>query len=199
MYQAFAVIGVTVAVIVACVCTAWGMLLVRPVIDGDDDKTVLWDMIWAVNDVAREHPALRGTVIATLPVDEGIYAYAVEGMIVFNDLYTSGDDTIQKMFDDDVRKEFHPGPGRCSGPQFLGYHESAHLIDHAGGRQARRALLDRFGLGYDMHDELSGYSFDYFGTFAPGEALAEAYASVRCNGGNAVERELNQMLLNAAA
>lgn len=162
--------------------------------DSDDDPTVTLQIVKAINEVAREYPAVRGTVVTTETMPLGAYAYAVEGKIAVNDLYTSDPQTIQQMMEADVKEGFHPSLGRCTGPQFLAYHEAAHLIDRGDGREARTELVEKFGSGYKMHGKLSGYSFSSRGFFAPGEALAEAYAAVRCNGGNSFEQEIYRLL-----
>ena len=187
-----------VALVVASAPTAFGLLLVKPGFDADDHPTVTAQIVAAVNEVARMHPEVRGVVLATQPLPYGVYAFAVDDKIVFNDDYTSDPNLIQTMVERDIEIGFHPPLGRCTGAEMLAYHEAAHVIDRHGGRAARDQLIEQFGTGRDMHDVLSRYSFTMLGMFAPGEAIAEAFAAVKCNGGNEAEKKIYQLLLDAA-
>ena len=64
---------------------------------------------------------------------------------------------------------------------------------------ATNVLLQRYGWnGAPLKVALSRYSFDSFGDINPPEALAEAFASVKCNGGNPGEQDLYHILVNTA-
>lgn len=157
--------------------------------DSDDHPSLTSDITEAVNRVAMEHPEVRGVTVTTLPIMLGAYAYAGNRRIVFNDLYMSSAILVEYMVHNDVEQGFHPPLGECSPASFLAYHESAHIIDQARDRAASRMVKERFTGTFG----LSGYSY-VDGVLNPGEALAEAFAAVQCNGGNPVEQEIAALL-----
>ena len=198
MLNQFIALMLCITLLLASAPSAYGLLLVKPGFDLDDDPVIAAEIIAVVNEVAIDHPAVRGVVISTEELPYGIYAYAVDDKIAFNDQYTSDPSEIRVMVDTDAKTGFHPPLGRCTGPQMLAYHEAAHVIDRRGGRAARNQLAEKYGAGRHMRGKLSRYSFTLLGTLAPGEAIAEAFAAVKCNGGNKHEKEIYQLLLDAA-
>jgi hypothetical protein len=186
----------TMVLIFALAPTIMGVLLVRPHLDGSDDPGLMYQIVGAINRVAVVQPSLRGIPIITIPMGDGVYAFARPRLIAINSLLTYDPAVIPKMVDTDIKAGFHPPLGKCTGPEMLAYHETAHVIHTARGRERitndaimwfRRAGAER--------ESLSGYSFNIFGGFNTPEALAEAFAAVLCNGGNKAERELYQILV----
>ena len=152
------------------------------------------ELVAAINDVAIEHPEVRGITVRTWPIKEGIYAYATSRLIVINRRYTGDPTTINRMIDYDISEDYHPPLGRCTGVQFLAYHEAAHIIDRGKQQIPRQLVMVRFGSAEWLRPWLSGYSYTSAGMHHA-EALAEAFAAVRCNGGNWVEQQLNGLLV----
>lgn len=147
----------------------------------------------AVNRIALEYPEVRGTVVKAKAVMPGVYAFAENQSITFNVLYTDNQRLFEAMVHSDVEGHFHPPLGRCTPAELLAYHESAHIIDQARDKAPRRALIAAYGSGKSLRGVLSGYSFGEF-SLAPGEALAEAFASAKCNGGNSTEQKIAALL-----
>lgn len=163
----------------------------RGVFDGDDDPVLMAEILNTVKAAVQDFPALSNTTVVTEPLASRIYALSGAGTIIINDAFTSDPNAIQRSIEYDVSIGFHPPLGHCSGAQYLAYHESAHLIDFSTGAQAK--VQERFGDGAAIRDQLSGYSRAGNGINAS-EALAEAFAAVKCNGGNSAEQELNRIL-----
>lgn len=182
---ALAMIGVAVTP------AASAQLVINTLWDRDDDPVLVDDFTSAVNNVAKKFPEVRGITVTSQHLGPGVYAVAGGRRIALNDLYASSSLTVDLMFQYDVQEGFHPQPGRCSAGEFLAYHEAAHIIDQAKGTAPRMRLAVMGGAS--LHN-LSGYSFHRDGGLNPGEALAEAFASVLCNGGNASERALYDIL-----
>lgn len=170
-------------------------LVIKSEFDGKSDPTVAFEVIEAVNRVALKHPEVRDTVVTGEPMEKGVYAAAANKKITFNVEYTSDRRRLEASVALDIASRFHPPLGRCSPAELLAYHESAHIIDQAHDREPQRRLNEMYTLGRIQWRDLSGYSFWYeTSIFRPGEALAEAFASVQCNGGNATERQIAALL-----
>lgn len=137
-----------------------------------------------------EFPEVRGATVTSEVEPIGVYAYAARPKPAFNDLYLSHPAIFNSMIHYDVEHGFHPSLGICSPAEFVAYHEAAHLIDQGKDLAPRKRLVERV---------LDGETFPGLPTYAyvgPGEALAEAFASVTCNGGNATEQDLYEVLTN---
>lgn len=169
--------------------------LINTEFNGDDNPVLVGEIVNAVNEVAIEYPEVRGTTVTAKPLDFA-YATAFEHTISFNDSYLSSPETFQQMVERDVRNGFHPPLGRCSAVQYLAYHETAHVIHRSRDDKAIEEAVTRwFGDGLLLRGFLAEYSFNMNGSINPAEAMAEAFASVRCNGGNLAEWELRKILL----
>ncbi|QRY51754.1 hypothetical protein [Mycolicibacterium septicum] len=186
-----AVIGVVGIFAVCSPLAVSDPLVIKTAWDSDDHPALTNDITQTVNRVAQIHPEVRGTVVTTSFLPMGMYAGAGGRMIMFNDLYFSWPDVVNGMLHYDVDHGFHPPLGRCSPAEFIAYHESAHIIDQQRGKTPRMALTARYGGLTGL--PLSGYSF-IDGILNPGEALAEAFAAVQCNGGNPLERDIAALL-----
>lgn len=153
-------------------------------------SSIMEQVFNAVNDVAMEYPEVRGVKIVSKPIMPGVYAFAGDGKITFNSLYTSKTSLFNSMVRDDVKMGFHPHLGHCTPAELLAIHESAHIIDQTRNRAPKIALIRMFRV---VPRDLAGYSYNE-GALNPGEALAEAFASVKCNGGNATERKIAALI-----
>lgn len=179
--------------------TASARLLVYPVLHDGDDPALMSDIVNAVNTVAEEFQEVRGITVTTTEMPFFYYAFATSDTprsIAINHRYASDPGTLLKLINSDVKIHFHPALGHCTGPQLLAYHESAHIVDFGRGQVADTLLRKRFGDGRNLQGILSGYSFGSAGSINTGEALAEAFAAVKCDGGNWAEQELYHMLVD---
>ncbi|AID58988.1 hydrolase [Mycobacterium phage Gaia] len=190
------VFGKLAAIVAVLVAVAAAPLSTDPILittewDADDHSAITNDVTRVINSVARKYPEARGVTVTSERAMPGVYAYTDGETISFNDLYMSHPDVVQRLVDSDVAGGFHPPLGRCSGAEFIAYHEVAHVIDVRRGKvaQSRAGLMFRLQGGMD----LSGYSYRNGDFYSP-EALAEAFASAQCNGGNADERKLAALL-----
>lgn len=173
--------------------------------DADDHPALMSEILVIGDQIAWEFPEARGVIIATEIMTmayANVYALydATTHRVVFNDLYTSNPDRIRAMVEDDVADGYHPPLGWCTAAQYLTFHEFAHVIDYQRGLLARKVVEQRFIAELIPAGELSEYSYtwDEGGRRVhPGEALAEAFAAVRCNGGTPTEQELNRILLES--
>lgn len=170
--------------------------------------SVIEEFTAAINDVKREFPAIKNASVAVAEMSEYIYAVTNAtvgsknflGVVTLNEYFASDRHRLESSAAHDVELGFHPSLGHCTGVQFIAYHEAAHLVDAEEGTRSHNALFDLFGDGHGLHGILSGYSFiSADNPIAPGainapEALAEAFAAVRCSGGNWAEKELSHML-----
>lgn len=171
-------------------------LLIKTDFDDDDNPVLTGEITAAINEVAMEYPEVRGTLVTTVPLGF-VYAAADGHTISFNDDYISSPVQYQQLVEDDVLHGFHPPLGHCSAVQYLAYHESAHVIHRSrdNGHVIEEAVTRWFGDGFLLRGFLAEYSFNANGSINPGEAMAEAFASIRCNGGNLAEWELRKILL----
>lgn len=169
-------------------------LLIATNISAEADPTLAREVVMAVDDVAQQYPEVRGVEVVTKPLENGVYATAGNRQISFNLEYASNRRLFESTWAADVKADFHPDLGRCTPAVILAYHEAAHIIDQARDRAPQKALVALAQSGALAADELSGYSFHQNGHFNPGEALAEAFSSVRCNGGNDSERRIAALL-----
>lgn len=173
-------------------------------------RSVMDEIVGVVDSVKDEFPAIRDSSVVAGDLAENVYAVTratlgegpFHGQITVNQYFVSDPLLLQSSTENDVSLGFHPILGRCTGAQFIAYHEAAHLVDASEGTAAHNALWNRFGDGHQLRGVLSGYSFyreaaEWVGGLidAP-EALAEAFAAVHCSGGNWAERELYRMLTN---
>lgn len=190
-----AVIGVVILMFAgAPVAKTSAELLIKTDFDADDNPGLTSQIADSVNEVAMEYPEVHGVLVTTEPV-EGAYAFAGGHTVTFNDHLISSPVKYQQMIEDDVAHGFHPPLGHCSAVQYLAYHEVAHIIHRSRDYHAiDAALSQRFGTGAELHGIVAEYSFHRSGIINPPEALAEAFASIRCNGGNWAEWELHRML-----
>lgn len=155
------------------------------------------EIVNTVNAVAEEFSEVRGITVTTGEMPNWFYAFAKSGRpgsITINHHYASDPYDLTRLVNQDVEAHFHPALGHCSGPQLLAYHESAHIVDFGRGQIADELLKQRFGDGKQLQGILSGYSFEANGSINAPEALAEAFAAVKCDGGNWAEQELYHML-----
>lgn len=161
------------------------------------------EFVAAVKSVANEYPTDPFTITAGRndpngkPMSENRYVGAMPGIMVINDKYVTNPDLIEKNFAYDVSYNYH-SPG-CSAQTYLGIHEAAHQIDYTHGMRARQVAWDWAGsVPPETANQLSGYSFDDLGRFSPAEALAEAFASVKCDpvGSTPAEHTLFEILVN---
>ncbi|WPH57629.2 hypothetical protein [Mycobacterium phage WXIN] len=173
--------------IVLSIAPASAEMYIKVDFDSNDDPAIMHEFAGAVNHVAAEHPEVRGITVATIASGSLYYAYAEPRKIVLNDLYSSSYEVVARSVEYDIAQRYHPPLGHCTPVEYLGYHEAAHVLDIARGKVAREALSAKYGFGSTVRTALSGYSFDDDGILRPVEALAEAFAAVKCNGGNIAE------------
>lgn len=153
------------------------------------------EFVAAVQAVVNEYPTDPFT-ISTEPLDPIHYVGAAPGRMVINSVYVNDGAQIEEDFNYDVSMGYH-SPG-CSPQTYLGIHEAAHQIDYTHGMRARQVASRWAATIPDSRaDELSGYSFNDFGFFNPSEALAEAFASVKCDpaGSTPAEHDLFNILV----
>lgn len=144
-----------------------------------------------MNRIAQTYPELRNITIGTHAMQEGVYGYAKNNRIMFNTLYMADRAKFEQAVYEDIAVGFHPELGWCSPAELLAFHEAAHIIDRRRDLFPRKALSRDYGSGASLRGSLPGYAFTRSGLNA-GEAMAEVFASVHCNGGNGVERRLFQ-------
>lgn len=173
-------------------------LLVHAAFHDGDNIALMNEIVNTVNSVAEEFPEVRGITVTTEVMPDWFYAFAMSGhpgKITINHHYASDPSVLTRLVNQDVQLHFHPALGHCSGAQLLAYHESAHIVDFGRGQVADALLVQRFGDGKQLQGILSGYSFNSAGSINAPEALAEAFAAVKCDGGNWAEQELYHMLV----
>lgn len=126
--------------------------------------------------------------------DSGTMAYSDGTNIGFNRKYF---DTpyMSQVYDQCVQSGFHPSRGNKTGIEAVAYHEWGHVLSakvaerlnlngstHAGANEIMnraRAAIKARGVR-KMAEKISGYA-----KTNNAEAVAEAFADVMCNGGNA--------------
>lgn len=158
-----------------------------------DDPVATSRIADALRFLAGTFPELRDVTIGTALLPSIFYAQAGDGKIAFNTVYMTYSPYLESQVADNSRIHFHPALGRCTGAEFLTFHESAHIIDARKGNVPSKALADLYGDGANLAGQLSGYSFKDGKLNAP-EALAEGFASTLCNGGNAIERGIYRLV-----
>lgn len=163
--------------------------LVKTAYAGSTDPSLARQITNAMNRIAAEYPEMRGTTIGTHAIQYGVYAYAKDNRIMFNTLYMTHRTKFEQSIRDDIAAGFHPELGWCSPAELLAFHEAAHIIDRKRDLLPRKSVVRIHGTGEHLRSVLPGYAFTVNGLNA-GEAMAEVFASVYCNGGNAVERRL---------
>lgn len=152
-----------------------------------NDGRIMSDILSAVDEVRTDFHLPPVTVLTgrfedsdtmaltmarpTLPIEQRY-------VIIFNSLYTANPALMTKVVDIDVAAGYHAGG--CSPGRMLAYHEMGHVIDGIHNRQPRALVRQRYG--EDNLPGLTGYSYDFWGELNPPEALAEAFASVKCQG-----------------
>lgn len=161
------------------------------------DPVLMGEIARAVNEVALEFSDVIGVTVTTEPLMSGVYAFAANPRIVFNTTYATDPNLFNRLVHKDVALDFHPDLGDCSPAEFLAFHEVAHIIDQKQDRIPRVRLMLLYGPGVELAGLLPGYAF-VNGFLNHGEALAEAFAAVKCNGGNEAEREFYDILTENA-
>lgn len=160
------------------------------------------EFVAAVQSVVNQYPTdpftiTAGTQMNGEPLQPWQYVGATPGLMVINDKYVADPDLVDTDFAHDVSLNYH-SPG-CSAQTYLGIHEAAHQIDYTHGMRARQAAWDWAGtVPQETASQLSGYSFTELGGFSPAEALAEAFAAVKCdpNGSTPAEYALYNILIS---
>lgn len=179
-------------------------LLINPDFDKDDHPTLIYQIIQAVNTIAQDYPEVQGVAVTTEPLEENVLAVAMtttqnekvtEQWIIFNDHWMLDPAKFQDTVEYGAEINFYPALGKCTGVEFIAYHETAHII-HRASIGVDEEIAATFGRGETLRNILSGYSFDATGRFNPPEALANAFAAVICNGGNWAEQALFGILVD---
>jgi hypothetical protein len=167
-----------------------------------DDQGILSEMDAAIEKVRHDYHLPPVLVRTEYFFDDGIMAETqsitppgqpTSYIITFNHFYTSDPQLLRSTVNTDVKSGFHPGG--CSAAQLIATHEIGHVIDAVNHHIARAVLWDRYG-GRRLRG-LTGYSYGFYGSVLnPGEALAEAFAAVKCEGdkANRAERTLFDIL-----
>lgn len=173
---------------------------VMTVWDADDDPTLAAQATDAVLQVAQQFPEIAGNVaVGSGPTGPTSYAYArrIPGepvIIVIKEQWMSDPLGLDQAVREEARTGFSPPLGQCTPIQYLALHEAAHVVSFAHGQAGDYTLARLYGDGEQLAGLISDYSFYEDGTLFPAEALAEAFASVVCNGGNPTEQELAQYI-----
>lgn len=168
---------------------------VNTVWDADDDPELAKDITITVQDVANHFPEISGITIGSGPLPVNVYGHTGPGMMIFSETYMSDPAALDRDVRSDVAQGYHPSLGICSPAEFMALHESAHAIDIAHYLHADYAVAAHYGSGVELHGVLSGYSFDALGGLNVSEAIAEAFASTVCNGGNDLEKQFTKLLV----
>lgn len=171
--------------------------LVKTAYASTTDPNLMAEITNAMNRIAETYPELRNTTIGTHSMQDEVYGYAKDGRIMFNTLYMSDRAKFEQSIRADIAEGFHPALGWCSPAELMAFHEAAHIIDRRRNLVPRQSLLRDYGTGRALLTSLPGYAFTLRGLNA-GEAMAEVFASVHCNGGNSVERHLFQYFEESA-
>jgi hypothetical protein len=155
-----------------------------------DDQ--IYDFIRAVNEVTNQFH-LSGITVSTGDIGFGVYAGSGHhGNIVVSRNVSTDPAKWEAYFRNDLAQDYHHG-GSCSGQRYTGFHEAAHQLDFADSELAEWEVTQKYGDGAGL--PLSGYSFHPSdGTIDPAEALAEAFAAVKCGAANSVEWDLYSLL-----
>lgn len=172
-------------------------LLVKTAYTASTDLVLAHQFTHTINRLAREYPELRGITIGSHHMPYGVYAYAKGDRIMFNTFYAEHKNRFEASVHADIQAGFHPVLGWCSPAELLAFHEAAHIIDRKRDLHPRKSIVRIHGTGEHLRKVLPGYSFTVNGLNA-GEAMAEVFASVYCNGGSGVERELFKYFEDAA-
>lgn len=166
----------------------------QPTFTAKSDPDVVAQVTVAINDLAERYPELRGITVDAEPLDKGIYAQAGGRRITFGVQYTEDEARFEKSVSENSRAGFHPRLDHCTAAEFVIYHEAAHIIDQERDKRPRNELNALTWTGAVDYKELTRYSFYWNGEFNATEALANAFASVHCNGGNESERNIAALL-----
>lgn len=169
---------------------------VRAAFADGGDATAEMRIVNAVNDIARSYPILRGVLITDGHLEFGVYAatYVNNHHIVFSDELLSTPALLEMYVNSDIKAGYHPVLGHCTPEAMIAIHEAAHVIDFSESGKPHKILEGMYHTGTPKFPGLSGYSFEPTG-FNPVEALAEAFASVQCNGGTPIEKVLAGLLV----
>jgi hypothetical protein len=159
-----------------------------------DDQVA--ELVAAVESVVSQYPTAPFVITSGYDLTDGTYAASKPGSLEVNRIYSTNPEKLEENFDYDVQHGYH-SPG-CSAQTYTGIHEAAHQIDYTHSRRARTAALLWSETTTSSPSDLSGYSFDPFGSFSPAEALAEAFVAVKCDpaGSTKAEYELYNILIN---
>lgn len=157
----------------------------------DADPTLVAEITGSIEKLAIQFPELRDVRVDSKPLDEA-YAEAGGGVITFDIEYLVDRAKFEKSMDYAESVRFHPRTVTCTQMEFITFHEAAHIIDQERGHAVSNALNELTWTGAVDYKELTRYSFKD-GRLNTGEALANAFAAVRCNGGNQSERNINAL------
>ena len=154
-----------------------------------DDQA--WGFVQAIEEVAYEYD-LQHITVTSAQLRYGVYAGSkLDGTIVVSRTYSTNPAHWQNEFNEDMREGFHKA-SPCDAQRFTGFHEAAHQIDFRDDMMADWEVAHKYGDGRGL--PLSGYSFHSDGSIDTSEALADAFAAVKCGVGNDVEQDLFVML-----
>lgn len=157
----------------------------------------LAEFVAAVQSVTDQYQVIPFTITSGLLPMPSLYAGSQPGLMTVATKYAQNPDLLESDFEQDVLYNYH-SPG-CDAQTYLGFHEAAHMIDYAHDRRARVTAWNWAGtVPQSTASQLSGYSFDSAGNFVPAEALAEAFAAVKCDplGSTPAEHTLFEILVN---
>lgn len=149
------------------------------------DDVIMGDATTAIADVAREFNLPPITVQTGAFPDSNVLAMTQSiyepgqppvFVITFNQEYTSNPQRFNELVTNDTISGFHPELGGCSPARLIALHEAAHVLDAVGHRMAREIVAELPTTPTD----LSGYSYAIGTIINPPEALAEAFAAVKC-------------------
>lgn len=201
LIKLWAMLASTVAlfgILLTFAATAFAQPTVTVQLQPDDQMA---EFVAAVEAIVAQYPTNPFVITSDVGGQYGLtdenYVGAKPGWMIINRTYSTNPAYLQKAFNYDLLSYFH-SPG-CSAQTYLGIHEAAHQIDYTHGMRARQVALQWAATIPDERAiELSGYSFDELGNFAPAEALAEAFAAVKCDprGSTPAEYDLYNILIN---
>ena len=161
-------------------------------IDADDDIDTMAEIIATAQFMVNEYPHIltQGVIFETAVLDRPLaYASASGNKIKLAEHYASDPEGLARNVSADVDSGYHPPLGWCTPAQFLVIHETVHVMDNMQGHQPRLTLHELVSPPSDLaYEVLVAYSFNPDGSLNAAEALAEAGASVICNGGNEYEQ-----------
>jgi hypothetical protein len=157
-------------------------------IDADDDIELMLEAVATMQMMVDRYLPGQMVTFETVILDHETAIAAAYGRDVeLAERYASDPAVVRMAVVGDVAAGYHPPIGSCTPIEFVIIHEMAHVMDNAHGRIAS-GRLNTIQPNDDDYAQLSGYSFNDDGTSNGPEMLANAVASVICNGGNPTER-----------